>query len=130
MKDGVSFEMAKRLKEAGFPQPSVKITQVWFSSYGRPYFAQRVGGGSAELARIGGIEIVIVTNFAHWTFGPSATDILGQLPDKYRLTRVNQTMFICTEKEAVIGDDGCNDNPAEAAAAAWLALNKKKDETD
>lgn len=116
--DILSFETAKRLKDAGFPQPEFRTGQFWFhGGTGGLYFGQYVYDDLAlKLIQVGGHD------WFEWdrekvdniVFAPTATDILRQLGGLFDLS------FDC-------GEFWCRDekdfNPAEAAAAAWLEEN-------
>ena len=142
MKNTVSFETARRLKEAGFPQPEPEAGQFWyidklgilgekyppyivnfagvydiyFSSVGVPY-SERAHVGNRlkkEMFKQAGI------------FAPTATDILMELPSKWSLRHYDlegEPVFSCAAR----GNDlYMNANPAEAAAFVWLAINEKQ----
>ncbi len=116
MLDIVSFETAKQLKEAGFPQPSARFGQFWYDE-------------TSEALNCIGFE-----DFSIWfedlvlegyIFAPTATDILRLLPGVYLC--VNDKSIWRAEWAGV----SCYDNdpplakgeaPAEVAAAAWLLL--------
>ncbi len=127
MKNIVSFETARRLKEAGFPQPEPEVGQVWVEPEGIAYVIALIrdtefwGRYMNHVDRIDECDISEIKNDA---FCPTATDILLDMPDGYRLTRVNRGMFLCTEEEPLLGTDGCKVNPAEAAALAWFKLHE------
>lgn len=109
----VTFETAKRLAEAGFPQPSPDYGQTWYTHDGSP--------GS-------------VTSLSKWSdngevFAPAATDILRELPG-WNLcydTVIGWHVWF----DDVAEWDYCeppffkHENPAEAAAQAWFYENKK-----
>ncbi|GAB4486619.1 MAG: hypothetical protein OHK0019_00600 [Saprospiraceae bacterium] len=108
MKNIVTFETARRLKEAGFPQP------------GMAYFTCFFYDENGEMWRPGHLTL------NPDIFAPTATDILEQLPSKWSLRHYDlegEPVFSCAEKDA---DIYMNPNPAEAAALAWLAINEKQ----
>jgi len=116
----VSFETAKQLKEAGFPQPKViKDGLCGYAKDGRLFCV--VPGIMHEIVEIHSI-----------VFAPSATDILKELGRKYILC-IASNWWYC-EKTQHVNEvpDGFevmasygHENPAEACAAAWLAKNEK-----
>lgn len=121
MKDVVSFETAKRLKEAGFPQPFIAPAQIWFIP--QPHLV--------------GLWLPCEENTSpysphgDWVFAPTATDILREFHRKrasvlLRLGAVEEG-FECFYSHSVSGFLGSlsHDNPAEACAEAWLQLNEK-----
>lgn len=149
MNNLVTFETAKRLKEAGFPQPDFQPMQFWYDdgikgiSQFRIYIVLHVGrfpaGQPAPLMHEiceepHGQMYGTHANFGEYqyiAFAPTATDILEQLPG-YEIG------YFPTAKEmwSLPGEWSISDlegkcpvcehtNPAEAAAAAWLELNKK-----
>lgn len=114
MKDYVSFETAKRLKEAGYPQPERFAEHQAFYRL------------SATVRTAVDLEPRIESE----TFAPSATDILNQLPA--HSLRFNGDVFSCTEwdfsgsKEFEYEVNKFkHPNPAEACAAAWLSVHEK-----
>ena len=119
----VSFETAKRLKEAGFPQPQTFFGQIWHLRYNQRY-------------------VLIGTNEGHIAehqdrvFAPSATDILNHLRGNYRLScsnfgwwcdRVEEWPDLAHEFRIVACYN--DENPAEACAAAWLFVHEKTSTT-
>ena len=120
MKDVVSFETAKRLKEAGFPQPEYEL-----------YF-------SDEFMQDGYLDFDEFSGNCRYSgdfFAPSATDILPKLYTgvtdgtewsivfrgknwscvKRQWTEQGQSVFAWYDHE----------NPAEACAAAYLSIHEK-----
>lgn len=145
MNNLVTFETAKRLKEAGFPQPDFQPMQFWYDDGikgicpFRLYIVLHVGrfpaGQPAPLMH----EIcekqhrqmyATHANFGEYqyvAFAPTATDILKQLPG-YNLAFATENGWHCF----FLGIDGViyaehnhKNSPAEAAALAWLHLNEK-----
>lgn len=115
------------MKAAGFPQPEPEFGQVWYERNSVYVLGGVIDGELSGTYSYG--QTFKACSFDAITgdiFAPTATDILAEMRDGWRLTRVNQDMFICTEKEALWGDDGCKDNPAEAAAIAWLSIHENK----
>ena len=147
MKNVVSFETARRLKEAGFPQPQFDIRQTWYSIGGvwppetEIYIAEKnekamrfitvsiwhhaiTGVQEAEReCEIYGDEVV---------FAPTATDILRELGCNYVLwfdESPKIKRYFCAKTGDSFSEAGKpfeHIEPAEAAALAWLAINEKK----
>jgi len=109
MKNIVTFETAQRLKEAGFPQPNWSFGQYWYNKH------------SALFPFTNDIRNAAKT----WFFAPTATDILAQITG-HSLTFSIESGWHCffISRNGVIYSDFQSDNPAEAAAAAWLQHKK------
>ena len=123
MKDIVSFETAKRLKEAGFPQ-HISNNDCWYAANG-DCFLQWHGGD----IWIGG-EMPITREVDAPFFAPTATDILVRLPDLTALYKWRHENVWCVDYQTqdpplLTGTPHRHKNPAEACAEAWLKLNKK-----
>lgn len=117
MKNIVSFETAKRLKEAGFPQ-HISNNDCWYAANG-DCFLQWHGGD----IWIGG-EMPITREVDAPFFAPTATDILRQIPGD-QLAYNGETWVVFPPNDDL--RDWEHENPAEACAAAWLwhLLNSK-----
>ena len=126
----VTFETARRLKEAGFKQPQFDIRQTWYSIGGRwptgteIYIAEKnekamrfitvstllhaiTGAQEAEReGEIYGDEVV---------FAPTATDILRKI-GRNRLWKMSETPAGFGQVMKIIIDP-------EAAALAWLKIH-------
>lgn len=141
MADFVSFETAKKLKAAGFPQPEPAVGQVWYNDLGFPSVCVRRLG---EVETAGGV-IQDAYEFAHLgggarstsnaeslrragNFAPAPTDIQRRYP-RLRVeealdhgtdqpTRDPDVWFAgpYNEPDTLFFDE----NPAEAAALAWI----------
>lgn len=134
MNNNVSFETAKKLKEAGFPQPEPEVGQVWYDEDGNmvwirglrenSYSSRRTASFVGEL-KGGGMSTCTAEEMAEagWVFAPTATDILRELPFgrglhfdagffSVRVLRLNDSELIV---------DSVHENPAEACAPAYLA---------
>lgn len=105
----VTFETAKRLKEAGFPQPEQTVPgSAWFSG--------------KTLWIMGASDAILPPH--RWfaaipTFAPTATDILAQMLG-WSL-EYTENGWVCFE--SILGghrDFTPNSNPAEACAEAWF----------
>lgn len=125
----VSHETAKRLQDAGFPQPvplSLKFGQfIWVIEdcdgiVTEPELAAIFEDKENSFCVTESGAVIHLVDLLKWIFAPTAEDILLQLPDGHALTRANQSMFICMKGEPVIGENGCHNNAAEAAAIDWF----------
>jgi hypothetical protein len=137
--DIVTFETAKRLKEAGFPQPEFATGQMWYNQYGAITFLSK-----KEVAEEGThvyffcISVVsgrtdrIVPIHDGAFFAPSATDILREMQKCTRkwfswiLTPPYKTAttWRCYGFEKEEGADFYveHENPSEACAINWLKI--------
>lgn len=135
MKDIVTFETAKRLRDAGFPQPGYPtpdpvdvMGRVMYDADGDKFmcFWQEEDGGGD----------ILLTPFMHnkqecknpLVFAPTATDIMRELWFRFSLKFggngkwiVLQTKDLNDREDQITTDT----NPAEAAAQAWLSVNEK-----
>lgn len=128
--DIVSFETAKRLKEAGFPQPQPAFGQAWYADAVTVFivvevFIHPLAHYAWIIERGGEVDTVDHNVFENMTFAPTAPDILLELSDGIALHRVNDNMFYCG-KELLPGFTPCLKNAAEAAAHYWLFLYGEK----
>jgi hypothetical protein len=130
MKDIVTFETAKRLKEAGFPQPEQRIWQVWYNAFGHGCLIVWAEHSTKRFAVFNMAENVRIDlpSFDLYTFAPTATDILEQEEmSNCSLYRHFSKWCVKNQFHFMEFDLYENDNPAEAAAAAWLQIHEKKD---
>lgn len=138
----VSFETAKALRVAGFPQPSVQIGQVWYNNlkcmsvvvkyYGNDFSDGKHFGGCSLVDGSSGNDFSEADIRSACFFAPTATDILRELPNKILFWKY-ENIFVCGVQ--VVGDNDYytiqfetvykHENPAEACALAWLEKNKK-----
>ena len=126
MKNVVSFETARRLKEAGFKQPRPEFGQVWFDQDGA-YVIGNVKNDIISGAWSAGdcFTDASISSMLADVFAPTATDILEQLPHNFCIR--GKSVFSLEPGDAYnIGRQFYADNPAEAAALAWLAINEKQ----
>jgi hypothetical protein len=129
--DVVSFETAKKLKEAGFPQPEPAFGQVWYESAGSPIIV--TSGWEAGFAFVGPRSAMAQTTYMkrfqeqNGVFAPTATDILKAIQSEYSTPCL---IFDFKDGQWEVGDFSHSEwytmtshktNPAEACAAAWLA---------
>ena len=124
MENIVTFATAQRLKDAGFPQPKPESGQYWYHPHGQLYWIQSVEGEfctvhAPNVSRQSGW----IVDTEGWIFAPTATDILREMPE-HDLTfwHPQQTYYV---EDTRNGIQWTNNNPAEAAALAYLKLNEK-----
>lgn len=155
MNNHVIFETAKSLKEAGFPIPKVKVAQMWYNEQDAPSFIVKNNGdeyGAGEhhyqgcslmTGRVGNdFPESIVRERCY--FAPTATDVLKELGGEFVICFLNgtwQVKKVIAEKNtsnpgpwpksvgSTFWTESAHDNPAEAAAMAWLQLRKNKNDT-
>ncbi len=110
-------ETAQRLKMAGFPQPEPTPGQIWHC--GCDFEWPTIVATSDML--VDGVEDgVIDTKYA--LYAPTATDILRELGKGWVLVYDTiRNEFLCSKFPKLI----YHENPAEAAALAWLHEYKK-----
>ncbi len=132
MKNTVTFETAQRLKNAGFPQPMPEAGQVWYANDVNMRVSIVHVSGRAVNHVNQGYMLIYNTPIREFktdcVFAPTATDILAQMPDGYSLVKFSGNLFVCTNDQLRIVAEFkyvLSDNPAEAAALAWLKLNEK-----
>ena len=128
----VTHATAARLKAAGFPQPAFATGQFWYNQYGEASFV-----GRRDVLEKTGDETFFCTSVRSGRteeftpihdgsfFAPTATDILRELPARFSLSIrpiEGGVLFLAGEQESF---GHVSKNPAEACAAAWLAIHEK-----
>ena len=135
MKNIVTFETAKRLKEVGFPPPEPGVGQFWHNpDFGLFLVGRRwyVDGTYRNIFYIesGKAFEKGENDFSECIFAPTATDILRDIKLSFHDLRPlfgNKWAIHCHyDLEGDSEEVALHENPAEAAAAAWLHLNEKK----
>ena len=129
MKNIVTFETAKRLKEAGFPQPMPEAGQVWYANDVNMRVSIVHVGGRAVNHVNQGYMLIYNTPIREFktdcVFAPTATDILREMPGTILVLENYGSQGKAWElwkNGGLISELG---DPAEAAALAWLKLNEK-----
>ena len=140
MKEVVSFETAKRLEAAGFPQSAPQVGQMWYTRHlGALCLIIHANETEPGWLVVGSVESGRISSFTSdllvlcLVFAPSATDILNHLRGNYRLSCSNFCWWCDRVEECPdLADEfrivACynDENPAEACAAAWLSIHEKK----
>lgn len=146
MKNIVTFDTARRLKEAGFPQPEPEAGQFWYTVDRKLAIITHSVEHNLGFTVFNGLHEVwyaeSVEIFNDVPFAPAATDILTATAKLVHpnLIRVDIStyssdnsceiqepqFFIYSFPYSKIAGHQFYDNPAEAAALAWLALNEKQ----
>lgn len=130
MKDIVNYETAVRMKKAGFPQPSPEPGQIWYDPDFGPFFVGRrsyIDGRDRNIfyPETGKAFDKPEADFTAYAFAPTATDILRGLIFHHLRPLMGHRWAIHNYYE--LGDSveiSTNENPAEAAAEAWLNMNE------
>ncbi len=140
--DIISFETAKRLKEAAFPHAEFETGQFLYNKQGEIAFLFDSGIVTRPLCPIlfpsrKAMNPESSNDLLYCYFAPTATDILKELGPNWNLSSFmlpsGEVPFAVVwgyEHEEVADPDKefYHDNPAEACAAAWLQLNEIKNE--
>ncbi len=133
----VSVNTARKLELAGFPQPQPNEGQHWFHKktervcvvmHNVANYRFRISYFGSAANKGGSL------NNVDFVYMPTATDILRELGEQYVLwfdgsPKIQK--WLCAKAGTSICSAGkpiMNNNPAEAAAAAWLQLKGKHEE--
>lgn len=124
MKNVVTPETARKLKEAGFPQPvKVECGEIWYSANDKAFVIICHSARSAVIGWTGLTSSITgtlqLTALQSCTFAPTATDILSDLGNDYHIGMLDG-VFVSGLHQFGQSDLQFNYNPAEAAASAWL----------
>ena len=129
----VTFDTAKRLKEAGFPQPMPQAGQFLYGANSKELFVILQYSDVDDILTLAGVghhaRMMEKWSWAKgaFVFAPTATDILEQIPTKYVRWNKPKNVWQCGETD-YMGPHFCEvhqTNPAEACALAWLKLSTK-----
>ena len=128
MKHIVSFETAKALKAAGYPQPEFETGQIWYNWDGWIIIVGRVEGVFINCRYIfcldtGESALEYPAKLVSF-YAPSATEIIQAIS----LTEHSADLYCCFHWQAT----DCfqtlsefHENPAEAAAELYLKIKQK-----
>ena len=135
----VSYETAVRLKEAGFPQPEPAVGQSWFDMYGKQFVLLRKD--QTLTWRFDFAYFLSATKFSDVklprgiVFAPTAEDILRELKRlvgehiEVQMETYENEFVVRLFEDLPFGNFDTiletNENPAEAAAQAFLNPLKK-----
>lgn len=125
-----SHPTAQRLKAAGFPQPEPQEGQFWYRPSGGTSYIDYVDNNGDVYALWNG-EVNRLINFESAIFTPTATDILREIEyvlNPLLLLKSGEWVvcYLAPAGNIVAITPKTHDNPAEAAAAAWLEIHEKK----
>ena len=107
MDNHTTFETAWKLKEKGFPQPSMNDDQIWYDKIGVPFKSNKFSN----------------LNLKHWAYAPTPADIMAELTPDYFLMRdfpVKGVIYWQCKSEAKNYQTEKHENPAEACALAFM----------
>jgi len=124
-------ETAKRLADAGFPQPAPERGQIWYSESGAKYRIHiNNNDGTVDYLSESDIVYLHLCRFLeadNCVFAPTAMDILKELPG-CGLSFEADTWVAYTDQGTYRDPEivsFVHKNPADACAAAWFYENKK-----
>lgn len=133
MSNIISFEIAKELKEAGFPQPEPQVGQVWYGLITGPSVINMIITEAVHNQRF-------LDSFGNWhrresfdrfgTYAPTVEDILKELPD-HQLCYSVSGFFWCQKPDylgsAMIGYSSHSKagSLVEACAMEWIKQKKQ-----
>lgn len=131
MKDIVTFETARMLKDMGFPQPAPAPGQVLYTANGVPFviivvFVDLDFFFAAWLNDTGKTTTGKIISLLSCTYAPTAPDILRELGEDWTMIVAGGGFQIYKhfQDPQYIFPVSANDNPAEACAMAWEASQK------
>lgn len=123
-----TFETARALKKAGFPQPEPEFGQVWYYNEMGFYCTvlEAVFTNNHKVAVNAAGAIMRIEPDQNY-FAPSATDIIPHLPQnlRYPIEISGDNIKIWVLENGYSPRSFKGESLAEACAAAWLTLNKK-----
>jgi hypothetical protein len=127
--DIVSFETAKALAAAKFPQPGPSKLQAWYDERGEPYVVVGTDGPfGVDVVFLGERDyaphVVDCALYDH-IFAPTATDIMLELSPDHELYYSHSTeVWVCRCTHPASLSRSEHKIPAEACAAEQLKHNK------
>lgn len=119
-----TFETSKRLKEAGFPQPEPDFGKIYYDKESEQKIVVIAFDGEyVDCVYQNLTWVSYYIKISDLIFAPTATDILREMPE-HDLTfwHPQQTYYV---EDTRNGIQWTNNNPADAAALAYLKLNEK-----
>lgn len=112
--DVVSFETAKRLKEAGFPQPTNDLFyKMWYVDGPELCISMLGYMAMPYLVPLSFVKKPFLPEYDKMIFAPTATEIMRSLPDI--------PLVFDGPNFGISGDWFSNINPAELMAERYLA---------
>jgi len=121
-------DTARRLKQAGFPQPEFEFGQMWYIGNALHMYQNGIDHGdigiSCEMLKMDANNLVVrvFSSTANINYAPTATEIMQDIteyPVELRYSKKLKGFYI----ELI---ESFDPNPAECAAAMWLHLKKAK----
>jgi hypothetical protein len=128
MKHVVSFETAKALKAAGYPQPEFDTGQVWYNWNEVATCIGPMGGkkGYRHLFSLGsGDKACMIPVSDESFYAPSATEILEHVGKENPGARLYFEVGLWNAFDGWRNLSPNHENPAEAAAQLFILLNKQ-----
>ena len=123
MKHIVSFETAKALKEAGYPQPEFEAGQFWYDLDGTLFIKSRHPFRFLS-PESGGIWILDIS-FEERFYAPSSTEIIEHVGKENPGARLYFEVGLWNAFDGWRNLSPNHENPAEAAAQLFILLNKR-----
>jgi hypothetical protein len=124
---------ATALRAAGFPQPALAPTQVWYTPDGHARIIVGWGPYLNQLGTLLGLRAICpLSGLVDWTdedavqqewcYAPTVPEIIDAMPipEDVTMCKGSRTMWVIGVQYRPFSEF-VNPNPAEAAAAAWLA---------
>jgi len=126
----VSRETAQKLKDAGFPQPEPEEAQFWHKCNGDTVVILDTyinsEGRQIEIIALYETTVYKRQDMEGFIFAPSASDILRELNDHCLFKDTNTCGgFVCYKLGKMPYGYHCHENPADAAASAWLSIHSQ-----
>lgn len=122
MKHIVSFETAKALKAAGYPQPEFETGQLWYNWNGGLFMTSPLANRFFNLES-GGIWFIVLDSNVCF-YAPSATEIMEHERMDFCVCKCfGSGLWVCRVVDESLAY--IKENHAEAAAELWLKLNAR-----
>jgi hypothetical protein len=123
MKHVVSFETAKALKEAGYPQPEFETGQIWYDPNRTTFAVSPIAGRLFNLD-MGSIRVAYHDSKGFF-YAPSATEIIEHVGKENPGSRLYFEVGLWNAFDGWRNLSPNHENPAEAAAQLFILLNKR-----